>query len=67
MGKRQDGRTSYLLQTEFCSSDPGTPRSYPVIQYGYHIDGPESIHQRQYIQKMLFILGMEIYQPSPDR
>ena len=57
-------RAQRALQTEFCSNDPRTPRSFLGIQFGYHTDGPESIHQCQYNQKMLFNFGIEKYQPK---
>ncbi|KAJ5743432.1 hypothetical protein N7533_010534 [Penicillium manginii] len=52
------------LQTEFRLNDLGTPQSFLGIQFDYHIDGSVSIHQHQYIQKILSDFGMETCQPK---
>jgi hypothetical protein len=52
------------LQAEFRLNYLGTPRSFLGIQFGYHADGSVSIHQRQYIQKVLSDFGMERCQPK---
>jgi hypothetical protein len=52
------------LQTEFQLNDLGTPRSFLGIQFDYHVDGSVSIHQHQYIQKVLSDFGMETCQPK---
>ena len=52
------------LQTEFRLNDLGTPQSFLGIQFDYHVDGSVSIHQRQYIQKVLSDFGMETCQPK---
>ncbi|KAJ6003561.1 hypothetical protein N7522_006253 [Penicillium canescens] len=52
------------LQTEFRLNDLGTPRSFLGIQFDYHVDGSVSIHQHQYIQKVLSDFGMESCQPK---
>ena len=52
------------LQTEFRLNDLGTPRSFLGIPFDYHVDGSVSIHQLQYIQKVLSDFGMETCQPK---
>ena len=52
------------LQAEFRLNDLGTPRSFLGIQFDYHVDGSVSIHQHQYIQKVLSDFGMETCQPK---
>ncbi|KAJ5267756.1 hypothetical protein N7478_010564 [Penicillium angulare] len=52
------------LQTEFRLNDLGTPRPFLEIQFDYHVDGSVSIHQQQYIQKVLSDFGMETCQPK---
>ncbi|KAI1829201.1 hypothetical protein DTO027I6_9902 [Penicillium roqueforti] len=52
------------LQAEFRLNDLGTPRSFLGIQFDYHVDGSVSIHQHQYIQKVLSDFGMEGCQPK---
>ncbi|KAI1828784.1 hypothetical protein CBS147337_10411 [Penicillium roqueforti] len=52
------------LQTELRLNDLGTPRSFLGIQFDYHLDGSVSIHQHQYIQKVLSDFGMETCQPK---
>ncbi|CAP94943.1 Pc21g00460, partial [Penicillium rubens Wisconsin 54-1255] len=53
-----------VLQAEFRLNDLGTPRSFLGIQFDYHVDGSVSIHQHQYIQKVLSDFGMESCQPK---
>ncbi|OQE58977.1 hypothetical protein PENNAL_c0347G05854 [Penicillium nalgiovense] len=50
------------LEKEFQLNDLGTPRSFLGIQFDYHADGGVSIHQHQYIQKILSDFGMETCQ-----
>jgi hypothetical protein len=50
------------LEKEFRLNDLGTPRSFLGIQLDYHADGAVSIHQHQYIQKVLSDFGMETCQ-----
>ncbi|OQD70189.1 hypothetical protein PENANT_c268G05202, partial [Penicillium antarcticum] len=50
------------LEKEFRLNDLGTPRSFLGIQLDYHADGAVSIHQQQYIQKVLSDFGMETCQ-----
>jgi hypothetical protein len=52
------------LQAEFRLKDLGTPRSFLGNQFDHHIDGSVSIHQHQYIQKVLPAFGMESCQPK---
>ena len=52
------------LQTEFRLNDLGIPRSFLGIQFDYHADESVSIHQQQYIQKVLSDFGMETCQPN---
>ena len=52
------------LQTEFRLSDLGTPRSFLGIQFDFHADDSVSVHQRQYIRKVLSDFGMETCQPK---
>jgi hypothetical protein len=52
------------LQTEFRLNDLGNPCSFLGIQFGYHADGSVSIHQHQYIRKVLSDFGMETSQPK---
>lgn len=52
------------LQTEFRLNDLGNPCSFFGIQFDYNADEPVSIHQRQYIQKVLSDFGMETSQPK---
>ncbi|KAJ6050443.1 uncharacterized protein N7446_010552 [Penicillium canescens] len=57
-------KVQQALQTEFRLNDLGTPRSFLGIQFDYHVDGSVSIHQHQYIQKVLSDFGMESCQPK---
>ncbi|OQE08426.1 hypothetical protein PENFLA_c135G06338 [Penicillium flavigenum] len=50
------------LGKEFRLNNLGTPRSFLGIQLDYHADGAVSIHQHQYIQKVLSDFGMETCQ-----
>jgi hypothetical protein len=52
------------LQTEFRLNDLGIPQSFLGIQFDYDVDGSVSIHQHQYIQKVLSDFGMETCQPK---
>ncbi|KAJ5267498.1 hypothetical protein N7478_010306 [Penicillium angulare] len=52
------------LQAEFQLNDLGTPRSFLGIQFDYYVNGSVSIHQHQYIQKVLSDFGMETCQPK---
>jgi hypothetical protein len=52
------------LETEFQLNDLGIPRSFPGIQFDFQADGSVSIHQHQYIQKVLSNFGMETCQPK---
>jgi hypothetical protein len=53
-----------VLQAEFRLNDLGTPRSFLGVQFDYHVDGSVSIHQHQYIQRVLSDFGMECCQPK---
>ena len=51
-----DGESEQLrrtLESEFKLNDLGTPRSFLGIQFDFHVDRSISIHQHQYIQKVL--------------
>ncbi|KAJ5148414.1 CFEM-domain-containing protein [Penicillium atrosanguineum] len=50
------------LQTEIRLNDLGTPRSFLEIRFAYHADRSVSVHQHQYIQKVLSDFGMETCQ-----
>lgn len=50
------------LESEFKMNDLGTPRSFLGIQFELHIDGSVSLHQRQYIQKILSDFCMDTCQ-----
>jgi Reverse transcriptase (RNA-dependent DNA polymerase) len=50
------------LETEFQLNDLGIPRSFLGIQFDFQADGSVSIHQHQYIQKVLSDFGMETCQ-----
>ncbi|OQD78121.1 hypothetical protein PENANT_c086G01457 [Penicillium antarcticum] len=52
------------LESEFQLNDLGTPRSFLGIQFDFQADGSVSIHQHQYIQKVLSDFGMEACQPK---
>jgi hypothetical protein len=52
------------LESEFKMSDLGTPHSFLGIQFDLHQDGSVSIHQQQYIQKILTDFCMESCQPK---
>lgn len=52
------------LESEFKLNDLGTPRSFLGIQFDFHMDGSVSIHQHQYIQKVLSDFCMETCQPK---
>ncbi|CEJ62707.1 hypothetical protein PMG11_11200 [Penicillium brasilianum] len=52
------------LKSEFKLNDLGTPRSFLGIQFDFHMDGSISIHQHQYIQKVLSDFCMETCQPK---
>ena len=51
-------------QTGFPLNDLGTPRSFLGIQFDCHADGSVSVHQHQFIQKVLSDFGMETCQPK---
>jgi len=57
-------RVQKALETEFQLNDLGTPRSFLGIQFEFHADGSVSIHQQQYIQKILSDFCMETCQPK---
>ncbi|OQE03646.1 hypothetical protein PENSOL_c001G05386 [Penicillium solitum] len=50
------------LEREFRLNDLGTPRSFLGIQFDFQADGSVSIHQYQYIQKLLSDFRMETCQ-----
>jgi hypothetical protein len=50
------------LKTEFQLNDLGIPRSFLDIQFDFQADESVSIHQHQYIQKVLSDFGMETCQ-----
>jgi hypothetical protein len=50
------------FETEFQLNDLGIPRSFLGIQFDFQADGSVSIHQHQYIQKVLSGFGMETCQ-----
>jgi transposase InsO family protein len=52
------------LDSEFKLNDLGTPRSFLGIQFDFHADGSISIHQHQYIRKVLSDFCMEACQPK---
>jgi hypothetical protein len=52
------------LESEFKLNDLGTPRLFLGIQFSFHHDGSVSIHQHQYIQKVLSDFCMENCQPK---
>ncbi|CEJ62230.1 hypothetical protein PMG11_10736 [Penicillium brasilianum] len=52
------------LESEFKLNDLGKPRSFLGIQFNFHADGSISIHQHQYIQKVLSDFCIETYQPK---
>jgi hypothetical protein len=52
------------LESEFKLNDLGKPRSFLGIQFDFHADGSISIHQHQYIQKVLSDFCMETCQPK---
>jgi hypothetical protein len=52
------------LESEFKLNDLGTPRSFLGIQFDFHADRSISIHQHQYIQKVLSDFSMETCQPK---
>ncbi|KAJ5112061.1 hypothetical protein N7532_000106 [Penicillium argentinense] len=52
------------LQLDFKLNDLATPRSFLGIQFNFNIDGSVSIHQHQYIQKVLSDFCMEDCQPK---
>jgi hypothetical protein len=58
------GQVQRALETEFRLNDPGTPRSFLGIQCGSQADGAVSIHQHQYVQKVLFNFAMETCQAT---
>jgi hypothetical protein len=52
------------LESEFKMNDLGTPHSFLGIQFDVHNDGSVSLHQQQYIQKILADFCMEGCQPK---
>ncbi|KAI9037532.1 retrovirus-related Pol polyprotein from transposon TNT 1-94 [Aspergillus affinis] len=52
------------LESKFKLNDLGTLRSFLGIQFVIHDDGSVSLHQRQYIQKILSDFCMETCQPK---
>ena len=52
------------LEEEFNMNDLGTPRSFLGIQFDYHNDGSISLHQQQYMMKILSDFYMEDCQPK---
>jgi Reverse transcriptase (RNA-dependent DNA polymerase)./Integrase core domain. len=57
-------RAHKALETEFQLNDLGTPRLFLGIQFEFHADGSVSVHQQQYIQKVLSDFCMETCQPK---
>ena len=52
------------LDSEFKMNDLGTPRSFLGIEFEFHPEGSVSIHQRQYVRKILTDFCMESSQPK---
>jgi hypothetical protein len=52
------------LESEFKLNDLGTPRSFLGIQFDVRNDGSVSLHQQQYLQKILRDFCMETCQPK---
>ncbi|KAJ5267340.1 hypothetical protein N7478_010148 [Penicillium angulare] len=62
--KHKIDQVQQALQAEFQLNDLGIPQSFLGIQFDHQVDGSVSIHQHQYIQKVLSDFGMENCQPK---
>jgi hypothetical protein len=52
------------LESEFKMNDLGTPHSFLGIQFDFYLDGSVSLHQQQYIQKVLKDFCMDTCHPK---